>query len=141
MPQILENDVQIVKAGEMIHYAVSSCLTVTCGFGDGTMTGAHFSQGVREDRWKYDDSVLTWTVFLDTVKQQIKEHGSVTWVIVRGDLDGWNPAYLTTQAYQGGYAKRSDLRPTISEATKLDASAIDIATKLGDIIIDAGQVV
>jgi len=141
MPEINENHVQVVTDDSPIQYFVSSCLTVTCGFGDGTMIGAHFSQGVREDRWTYDDSVVTWTVFLDTVTQQITAHGPVTWVIVRGDLDGWDPEYLTTQAYQGGYAKRGNLRPTISAATSLNADAIDIAKKTGDILIDAGKIV
>jgi len=141
MAQILENDVQVVPKGELVHYAVTSCLTVTCGFGDGTMIGAHFSQGVDNERWEYSDSVLAWSAFLHTLEQHTKGHGPVTWVIVRGDLDGWNPSYLTEEAFNGEYAVGGDLRRTISEATKLDAGAIDIANKKGDILIEAGKIV
>lgn len=141
MAQILENDVQVVPKGELIHYAVTSCLTVTCGFGDGTMLGAHFSQGEANERWTYDDSVLTWSAFLHKLDEHVKGSGPVTWVIVRGDLDGWNPGYLTQEPYAGEYAASGDLRPTISAATKLGAGAIDIAKKKGDILIDNGKIV
>src|SRR5215470_572222 len=102
MPEIKENDVDIVAADndQPIQYFVDSCLTVTCGFTDGTRIGAHFSHsldGARGANWTYDNSVRTWEFFSDVVQSKIHNGVSATWVIVRGDKDGWNPGYLTTR--------------------------------------------
>lgn len=138
MPEINENDVQVVTDGSPIQYFVSSCLTVTCGFADGTVVGAHFSQGVRGPRWRYADSVATWTAFSNSLAQQIVQRGPVTWVLVRGDLDGWNPGYLTTAPLATDYATRGDLRATVSAVTGY--AAPDIAEQTGDITVIGGVV-
>jgi hypothetical protein len=111
---------------------------VTCGSTDGTAVGAHFSQGVRGPRWGHADSVATWTAFTTSVAQQIQQRGPVTWVVVGGDLDGWNPGYLTTAPLAALYATRGDLRATISGATGF--AAPDTANQTGDITVIGGVV-
>jgi hypothetical protein len=129
MPQIDENAVQVVTDGSAIQYFVSSCLTITCGFADSTMIGAHFSHG---EGGTFGDSVTTWGVFKDTVEATVREKGTPAWVNVRGQIDMWQPAYLTTRRLQATAALAGDLSGTISLATGRDP---DISTKTGSIVV------
>jgi hypothetical protein len=119
MPLINENAVQSVAANddEPIQYFVSSCLTVTCGFGDGTRIGAHFSHGASGTNWAHADSVATWTAFTAAVTNKRQTAGAATWVTVRGQIDMWQPTYLTTARMATDFALRGDLTNTITAAT------------------------
>jgi hypothetical protein len=139
MPQIDENSVQIVEDDTAIQYFVSSCLTVTCGFRDGTRIGAHFSHGETGTNWTYADSVQTWDVFKETVGNKVLVFGGATWVVVRGQIDMWRPDYLTTARLASDYAAPGDLSDTISMVT---GRAPDIDTKTdGFVVMADGQVV
>lgn len=129
MPEIDENDVQVVTDGSAIQYFVSSCLTITCGFADGTMIGAHFSHG---EGGTFGDSVTTWGVFKDTVEATVSDKGTPTWVKVRGQNDMWQPSYLTTARLQARYAVPGSLSDTISFVTGRDP---DISVKTGSIVV------
>lgn len=115
MPQIDENDVRVVEDDEPIQYFVSSCLTVTCGFEDGSRIGAHFSHGA-DTAGTYGDSVQTWGIFKDAVAAKVATH-AVTWVTVRGQIDMWKPEYLTKQRLMTDTATYGDLTDTISWVT------------------------
>lgn len=134
MPQIDENDVQVVENGSAIQYFVSSCLTITCGFGDTTMIGAHFSHGTGGT---FGNSVATWGVFKDAVAAKISTAGTPTWVKVRGQIDMWQPAYLTTQRLQTATAFPGDLTDTISFVTGRNP---DIATSGNIVVTSDGSV-
>jgi len=134
MPQIDENGVQIVLPADdtPIQYFVSSCLTVTCGFTDGTRIGAHFSHGASGANWTFADSVETWKIFRDAVADKIQNGGSAGWVVVRGQIDMWRPSYLTTTRPTADYAAPSDLSDTISMVT---GRAPTIADKTGGFVV------
>jgi hypothetical protein len=131
MPQINENEARIVEDREPIQYFVSSCLTVTCGFADGSMIGAHFSHGVGTVG-TYGDSVTTWGVFTDAVKSKVATNGGASWVVVRGQTDMWQPAYLTTQRLTADTATPGDLSSAISLVTGRDPV---IAAQNGSIVV------
>lgn len=128
MPQIDENDVRVVEDDEPIQYYVSSCLTVTCGFADGTRIGAHFSHGAGAVG-TFGDSVATWQVFKDAVATK---GGGVVWVKVRGQIDMWSPAYLTDHHLTADTAVPGDLTDTISWVT---GGTPDIAHQNGSIVV------
>ena len=139
MPEIDENNVQVVEDDTAIQYFVSSCLTVTCGFTDGTRIGAHFSHGASGTKWAYGDSVATWNAFKVAVAKKVKEAGNAKWVVVRWQIDMWKPSYLTTARLSTDYATSGNLSDTISTVT---GRAPDIATQNESIVVMAdGSVV
>src|SRR5262245_29488105 len=129
MPQIGENATASVdgKNDEPIQYFVSSCLTVTCFFADGSRVGAHFSL---LDGGDCGDSVKTWSSFTNRLS------GTPVRVLVAGQLDMWNPTYLTKTPFSklgGDTAIPSDVKKTIEQAT--GCKEIETMTKNGEITI------
>jgi len=134
MPQIDENDVRVVEDDSPIQYFVSSCLTVTCGFSDGSRIGAHFSHGPNDRVGTYGTSVMTWGVFKDAVANKVRTSGGATWVIVRGQTDMWKPEYLTTRRLTADTATSGNLSDTISKVT---GRAPNIQAQNGSIVVMA----
>jgi hypothetical protein len=130
MPEIDENDVQIVEDDTAIQYFVSSCLTVTCGFAGGSRIGAHFSHG--DASGTFGDSVKTWEIFTEAVEGKVATNGGATWVVVRGQIDMWRPEYLTTRRLSTDAATQGDLSDTISYVTGRNP---DIGTTNGSIVV------
>jgi hypothetical protein len=129
MPQIGENATASVdgKNDEPIQYFVSSCLTVTCFFADGSRLDGRFSL---LEGGELGDSVTAWASFTRGLGAKPVR------VLVAGQLDMWNPTYLTKTPFskQGQDAARgSDVKKTIEEAT--GCKDIQTMTKNGEITI------